>query len=154
MAVAQAVLTDTQRSVLEALCDTFVPAVEFDTSDPVERDFMARAASDLPVAAQVEGLMAEALVHAEIEAFGGLLDALAAKGFLDADLEARTAMIHAIGDADPAVESPEIKERLKRNTDEAVARGVKGIPTVVVGNEVFWGEDHLEEAAAAGGAKV
>ena len=45
MAVAQAVLTDTQRDTLDALCDTFVPAVESETQDPVEQAFMARAAS-------------------------------------------------------------------------------------------------------------
>ena len=101
MAVAQAVLTDAQRSTLEALCDTFVPSVDADTGDPLEKSFFARAASDMAVAAQIEGLMAEALVPAEIEAFAGLLDALAAEGFSsETPLEARTAMVHAIGDAD------------------------------------------------------
>ena len=66
MAVAQAVLSETQRETLEALCDTFVPAVEVDTHDPVEKEFMARAASDLAVAAQIEGLMAEAMLPEEI----------------------------------------------------------------------------------------
>jgi 2-hydroxychromene-2-carboxylate isomerase len=46
------------------------------------------------------------------------------------------------------IQRPEIKERLKQNTDEALARGVTGIPTVAVGDELFWGDDHLEEAAA------
>jgi 2-hydroxychromene-2-carboxylate isomerase len=50
-----------------------------------------------------------------------------------------------------ALERPEIKGRLKQHTDEAVARGVKGIPTVAIGDELFWGEDRLEEAAAAAG---
>ena len=48
-----------------------------------------------------------------------------------------------------AVEDPAIKQRLKDYTDEALARGVNGIPTVVVGDKVFWGDDHLDEAAAA-----
>ena len=52
-------------------------------------------------------------------------------------------------EVEKAIEGPEIKERLKQNTEEAVARGVKGIPTVAIGDELFWGEDHLEEAAAA-----
>jgi len=47
------------------------------------------------------------------------------------------------------IQRPEIKERLKQNTDEALARGVTGIPTVAVGDELFWGDDHLEDAAAA-----
>ena len=44
---------------------------------------------------------------------------------------------------------PEIKQRLKDNTQEAIARGVSGIPTVAVGDELFWGDDRLDEAAAA-----
>jgi 2-hydroxychromene-2-carboxylate isomerase len=43
----------------------------------------------------------------------------------------------------------EIKDRLKSNTEEAHARGVTGIPTVMIGDELYWGDDHLEEAAAA-----
>jgi 2-hydroxychromene-2-carboxylate isomerase len=53
------------------------------------------------------------------------------------------------------IERPEIKERLKSNTEEALERGVTGIPTVAVGHELFWGDDRLEEAvaAAAGAAR-
>jgi 2-hydroxychromene-2-carboxylate isomerase len=47
------------------------------------------------------------------------------------------------------IERPEIKERLKGNTEEALARGVSGIPTVAIGDELFWGDDRLDEAAAA-----
>jgi 2-hydroxychromene-2-carboxylate isomerase len=49
------------------------------------------------------------------------------------------------------IERPEIKERLKENTEEALARGVTGIPTVAVGDDLFWGDDRLEQAAAAAG---
>ena len=48
-----------------------------------------------------------------------------------------------------AVELPAIKDRLKANTDEAFDRGVTGIPTVAIGDELFWGDDRLEDAAAA-----
>lgn len=47
------------------------------------------------------------------------------------------------------IERPAIKDRLKRNTEQARARGLTGIPTVAVGDELFWGDDRLEEAAAA-----
>ena len=47
------------------------------------------------------------------------------------------------------IERPEIKERLKGNTEQALARGVTGIPTVAIGDELFWGDDDLDEAAAA-----
>ena len=47
------------------------------------------------------------------------------------------------------IERSEIKDRLKGNTEEALARGVTGIPTVAVCDELFWGDDRLDEAAAA-----
>jgi 2-hydroxychromene-2-carboxylate isomerase len=47
------------------------------------------------------------------------------------------------------IQREEIKERLKSNTAEALERGVTGIPTVAIGDELFWGDDHLEEAATA-----
>ena len=70
-----------------------------------------------------------------------------------ADLENVLAAAAAAG-LDPqevasAIERPDIKERLKGHTDEALSRGVSGIPTVAVGDQLFWGDDHLEEAAAA-----
>lgn len=102
MAVAQAVLTDARRLTLEALCDTFVPAIESDSGDPVEAEFMARSASALQVAAQIEALLADAMEAEEIEAVGGLLDALSAEGFDEAPLEARTAIVHAFREQDPA----------------------------------------------------
>jgi len=41
------------------------------------------------------------------------------------------------------------KQRLTAATEEAIARGVIGVPTVAVGDELFWGDDQLEAAAAA-----
>jgi 2-hydroxychromene-2-carboxylate isomerase len=54
-------------------------------------------------------------------------------------------------EVEEAIGRPDVKQRLKENTDEAHARGVKGIPTVAIGEELFWGDDRLEEAAAAAG---
>jgi 2-hydroxychromene-2-carboxylate isomerase len=48
-----------------------------------------------------------------------------------------------------AIQRPEIKQRLKDHTEEALAKGITGIPTVAIGGELFWGDDRLEEAAAA-----
>lgn len=47
------------------------------------------------------------------------------------------------------IEMKSVKDRLQQATSEAIERGVEGIPTVAVGNELFWGDDRLEEAAAA-----
>lgn len=41
---------------------------------------------------------------------------------------------------------PENKERLKAQTDEAIARGIFGAPSFLVGDELFWGNDRLEAA--------
>jgi 2-hydroxychromene-2-carboxylate isomerase len=42
------------------------------------------------------------------------------------------------------IESQDVKDALRRNTDEAVSRGVFGAPTFFVGGEMFWGNDRLE----------
>jgi 2-hydroxychromene-2-carboxylate isomerase len=40
------------------------------------------------------------------------------------------------------------KDRLRANTEQALSLGVFGVPTVVVGDQAFWGDDRLEEAAS------
>jgi len=42
-----------------------------------------------------------------------------------------------------SVDAPEVKDQLKANTEEAIARGVFGVPTFVVDDKVFWGLDAL-----------
>jgi 2-hydroxychromene-2-carboxylate isomerase len=46
-------------------------------------------------------------------------------------------------------ESSGTKEALRAATERAGDLGVRGVPTVCVGDEVFWGDDKLEEAARA-----
>jgi 2-hydroxychromene-2-carboxylate isomerase len=46
-----------------------------------------------------------------------------------------------------AVAAPEIKARLRAATDEAMRRGVTGVPTIALDGELFWGDDRLEDAA-------
>ena len=48
-----------------------------------------------------------------------------------------------------AVQTGEIKDALRAINDEAAALGIIGVPTVVVGEQLFWGDDRLEDAAAA-----
>lgn len=38
------------------------------------------------------------------------------------------------------------KDKLKARTDEAIALDIFGAPTLVVGNELFWGNDRVEAA--------
>jgi len=42
-----------------------------------------------------------------------------------------------------AAQLPETKQRLSEETDRAVERGVFGIPTFFVGEEMFFGKDRL-----------
>ncbi|MFO0636351.1 MAG: 2-hydroxychromene-2-carboxylate isomerase [Nannocystaceae bacterium] len=47
-----------------------------------------------------------------------------------------------------AAASPAIKAALRQATDDAIARGVFGVPTVIVDGELFWGQDALDDVAA------
>jgi 2-hydroxychromene-2-carboxylate isomerase len=47
------------------------------------------------------------------------------------------------------IEMQSTKDRLRAMTREAYERGVRGVPTVAVGGELFWGDERLEDAAAA-----
>lgn len=53
------------------------------------------------------------------------------------------------GELDLAMQMPEIKQELRELNEEALAAGVFGVPTVLVGRDLFWGDDRLEEAAQA-----
>ncbi len=101
MAVMAPAFDETQRLTLAALCDAYIPSVDSDTGDPVEREFMARSAADLGVAEQIEDMLSQAMLPDELAAVGGLLDALAAEDFVNLDTAGRTAVIHGFRDGDP-----------------------------------------------------
>lgn len=46
-----------------------------------------------------------------------------------------------IDDIGAALTRPEVKDRLRRNFDAAVADGVFGVPTLVAAGDLFWGND-------------
>jgi 2-hydroxychromene-2-carboxylate isomerase len=48
-----------------------------------------------------------------------------------------------------AADSPEVAAAYDSDTEEAIRRGVFGAPTVVIGEEVFWGQDRLDFVAEA-----
>jgi 2-hydroxychromene-2-carboxylate isomerase len=62
------------------------------------------------------------------------------------------AILSALGiDADSAFAAsgtPENKDALKRQTEEAASRGLFGAPSFTIGDELFWGNDRLEAALA------
>jgi 2-hydroxychromene-2-carboxylate isomerase len=51
---------------------------------------------------------------------------------------ARTLGVH---DVEKATSNPTVKMQLRTHTDEAIAAGVFGVPTLRVGGELFWGND-------------
>jgi 2-hydroxychromene-2-carboxylate isomerase len=70
------------------------------------------------------------------------------------DLGARKALCavarragHPPEDLAHAVSDPNIAVALQTVTDEAVKLGVFGVPTVCIGDTLFWGDDRLEAAA-------
>lgn len=98
---------------------------------------------------------------ATVAGSGGLLKPFALTAmrmaFLEgADLGDADAVVEAgrrtgidVNDLRAALQAPDVKNALRRATDEALARGVFGVPTVVVGQHLFWGDDRLEDASAA-----
>jgi 2-hydroxychromene-2-carboxylate isomerase len=53
-------------------------------------------------------------------------------------------------DAQERIDSPEVKAALRRNTDDAIAKGVFGVPTLAIGDELFWGADATAMARRRG----
>ena len=59
------------------------------------------------------------------------------------DPESLAVLAEALGITDMAarIGDPAVKDQLRRNTDEAIVRGVFGVPTFVIEDELFWGQD-------------
>ena len=49
-----------------------------------------------------------------------------------------------IRDWQQAIAQPDVKDKLRANTDWAITRGIFGVPTFIVDNELFWGHDAFE----------
>jgi 2-hydroxychromene-2-carboxylate isomerase len=48
-----------------------------------------------------------------------------------------------------AATEPAVQAKYQANTDAAIAAGVFGVPTFVIGEELFWGQDRLDFVAEA-----
>lgn len=64
----------------------------------------------------------------------------------DPQVIAELASALGVEDAPARIQDPAVKARLRQNTEWATARGVFGVPTVVVGDECFWGDDAFDMA--------
>lgn len=62
--------------------------------------------------------------------------------------ETSTALAKALGVPDAAAQEPTVKNQLKENTEEAISKGVYGVPTLAIGDELFWGLDAMPMARA------
>lgn len=53
-------------------------------------------------------------------------------------------ILESAGIEPASIDGDEIKNQLRANSDEAVARGAFGVPTFFVDGEMFWGNDRLD----------
>jgi 2-hydroxychromene-2-carboxylate isomerase len=74
----------------------------------------------------------------EARPIGGPGNLEAALTDLDRDPQATIARAH----------EPDVEEALARDTRAAIERGMFGSPHFLVGEELFWGDDRLEDAIA------
>ena len=81
-------------------------------------------------------------------ASGAVLDAIFRDGRDASQAEVIADLARALGVADPqtVLADPAVKQRLRDNTEWARERGVFGVPSLVVGNEIFWGHDAVDMA--------
>ena len=75
-----------------------------------------------------------------------IFDAIWAEGRDPSDDEEWRALTARLGieDADALIAQPGVKEALRRGTEEAAERGVFGIPTFAIGEEIIWGLDSTD----------
>lgn len=80
---------------------------------------------------------------AEGAAVDAVFDAVFKEGLDVSDLVVLETLGRSLGvdDVRGTIAMPEIKQRLRANTEGAIARGVFGVPTLAVDGELFWGED-------------
>lgn len=64
----------------------------------------------------------------------------------DAAVVAQLAQELGVANPEQALADPAVKARLRQNTQWASERGVFGVPTLVIGEELFWGHDAVDMA--------
>jgi 2-hydroxychromene-2-carboxylate isomerase len=77
-----------------------------------------------------------------------VFDAVFKEGTDVADPAVIAALATELGvkDAATALAAPELKQKLRDNTNWAIERGVFGVPTLLIGDEAFWGHDAFDMA--------
>jgi 2-hydroxychromene-2-carboxylate isomerase len=75
---------------------------------------------------------------------GRIFAALWTTGADPADARAFASLCGELGVDQAMIGATEVKDRLRRNTEQAAALGVFGVPTFAVDGELFWGNDSIE----------
>ena len=78
------------------------------------------------------------------EAVRKIFDSVWSSGADAADQGRFAALSKELGVEKEKLESAEVKNTLRKNTEEAAQRGVFGVPTFDVDGELFWGADSIE----------
>src|SRR6478672_5223971 len=98
-----------------------------------------------PVAALRTCIAAGSTLEAVDEVFGWIWR----EGRAGDDAEALAPLLARLGLDETAITSEPVKQALRANTDAALAAGVFGVPTLQVGDALFWGNDAHDFALAA-----
>ena len=77
------------------------------------------------------------------ETVGRIFDAIWTTGAEATDASAFSTLARSLAVDEARLALPEVKDRLRRNTDAAAQRGVFGVPTFEVDGELFWGADAM-----------
>jgi 2-hydroxychromene-2-carboxylate isomerase len=82
----------------------------------------------------------------DLRAAGVVLDAVFRDGRDVSAPEVIAALAEELAVREPqaAIGAASVKAQLRENTEWASARGIFGVPTLVVGEELFWGQDGLD----------
>ncbi len=73
-----------------------------------------------------------------------IFDSIWLSGEEAADPARFSRLCQELGVGEQQLADQKIKDLLRKNTEEAAARGVFGVPSFVVDGEVFWGADSIE----------
>jgi len=88
-----------------------------------------------------------------LELAAGLSNACWGEGRDLTDVVVLGAAVDAVGldsrDLEERISTPEVKQGLRAMTENAITRGVFGVPTFLHGKEMFWGHDRLDLLATS-----
>jgi 2-hydroxychromene-2-carboxylate isomerase len=83
------------------------------------------------------------------EAITAIQDWIWANGNAGDSIDALAPVAARLGVAPDAIGSDAVKAALRTNTEAAIAVGAFGVPTLAIGDELFWGNDAHDFAVAA-----